>query len=146
MSDIVFLKERYEDKYFEGQETVFICEGNLKLISCKCDGRIFCTGNLVCYKGSFQFIDVSASAYINDVTIKELIHVHEKLVAIDSYIQAVAVTGDVTFINSVCRKTAVYDGGFKAKHSEIKNLDRSQSVDHLRIKDSPDPKIYNIRL
>ena len=146
MENVVFLQGRYENVNFVGQDKDFICEGDLKLVNCTSNGRIFCTGNLICYKGIFHFIDVNSSAYISDVTISELIHVQDKLVAIDSFIRAVSVTGDVTFINSVCKRTAVYDGDFKAKRSEIRNLNRSQSIESIRIKDSKDPKIYSIRL
>lgn len=120
---------KYKDVWFESAILPFVCKGNLTLINCKCNQRLFVTNNLIACNSEFIFLDVAKKFFAKTCTITEYLSSCDETYLSDIIAKNVLIIGDLKLAQTKIENLKHYSGQLKLiGKNEINNYDNAEEI------------------
>ena len=119
----------YKNVWFESETFPFVCKGNLTLINCKCNNKLFVMGSLVTMNSDFLFLDVAKKLYAKKCQVTELLSSCDDSYLIKVEAKGIIVIGNLKINNVITESLKIYSGIVSSKGTnKINNCDFSIEV------------------
>lgn len=130
MNSFILIKPgKYKNVWFESSSLPFVCKGNITLINCKCNNKLFCMGSLIAFKSEFTFLDVAKKVYTKLCRVNDHLSSCDESYLINTYAKNVTVIGNLKIAQAEIHNLKIYSGMLKHKgNNKVDNYNLSEEV------------------
>lgn len=127
MPNVTLKPGNYENVWFHSEVGSFVCPGDLTLINCKSNSKIFVMGDMICVGGEFQFLDAGKKAYVENCKVLENISAFMGLKMVNVEAKNIVVTGHAELANVRADRLDISCGNLRATGEiMIKNINKKE--------------------